>query len=337
MLKVKWHYHLVKKDPDRLQTLTRAVDNGKEVLTVIHASFVQVIKACRIYTTDRVAREAALCTVNSVEYGKKVQDPFYMDIKKDTRSKYQTVWLQILSYIVRCETDWVADDRPGYRLTRHQRQAFDTLMTQAAAFYRVEVTDKMSSRATKQMTELDWQCLQFCIQLLDHRLHRDAYENVIISGLSILGIREGGGWLKATEYTTNYSAIVKLARALVVEHTYQTRQRQIQAAQVLGISEDEARESSESHYTLVRRMVDRFMGLEGGRHEPNPMDRIISKRAYGMQVRFTTTADGTVQWKGDTIIYKKIEFSMMQLQTMIQGVPRSQRNQEVLLAFQNLP
>jgi hypothetical protein len=60
-------------------------------------------------------------------------------------------------------------------------------------------------------------------------------------------------------------------------------------------------------------MVDRFMGLEGGRREPNPMDWIISKRAYGMQIRFTTTADRTVQWRGDTIIYKKIEFSMIQL------------------------
>jgi hypothetical protein len=55
---------------------------------------------------------------------------------------------------------------------------------------------------------------------LDHRLPRDVYKNVIISGLSILGIREGGGWFKAIENTTDYSAVVKLARALVVEHAY---------------------------------------------------------------------------------------------------------------------
>jgi hypothetical protein len=93
-------------------------------------------------------------------------------------------------------------------------------MDQATTFQGVEVKDEMSSSTTKQMAELDWQCLQFYIQLLDHRLPGDAYENVIISGLSILGIREGGGWLKAVEYTTNYSAVVKLARALVVEHAY---------------------------------------------------------------------------------------------------------------------
>lgn len=217
-----------------------------------------------------------------------------MDMKENTCNKYQVVWLQILSYIVQCETDWAAEDRPGYRLTRQQQEALDVLMTQAAAFHGVEVTDEMSSAATKQMTELDWQCLTLYIWLLDHRLHRDAYENVVISRLSVLRIREGGGWLKATEYTTIYLAVVKLARALVVERAYQSRQRQIYAAQVLGVSEDEACENSESHYTLVCWMVDWFMGLEGGWREPTPMDWIISKQAYGMQVWFTTTADGTV-------------------------------------------
>ena len=50
-----------------------------------------------------------------------------------------------------------------------------------------------------------------------------------------------------------------------VEHAYQTRRRQIQAAQVLGVSEKEARESSESHYALVRRMGDRLKGRKWGR------------------------------------------------------------------------
>ena len=102
-----------------------------------------------------------------------------------------------------------------------------------------------------------------------------------------------------------------------MEHVYQTKQQQIQTAQALGISEDKARKNSESYYTLVRRIVDRFMGLEGSRCEPNPIDWIIDKRVYGIQIWFKTTAEGTVQWKGDTIIYKKIEFSMIQLQIMI--------------------
>jgi hypothetical protein len=91
---------LTGKDPEQLQTLVRAVDNSEEVLAVIYASFTRVIQAYCIYATDKVAGEAALYTVNSIEYSKKVQDPFYMDMKENTRSKYQAVWLQILSYIV---------------------------------------------------------------------------------------------------------------------------------------------------------------------------------------------------------------------------------------------
>lgn len=268
--KVRWDHHLSTKDPQRLRMLIRAVGEEEEELGVIHASFQRIIDACCMHATDNVVGEAALCTVNSIEYGKKVQEPFYMDMKENTRVKYQAVWLQLLSYVVRSETDLAAENRPGYRLTRQQRDGFDALMSQAAAFHGVEVTDAMSRPAARQMEALDWQCLRFCIQLLDHRLPGDAYESVIISGLSILGVREGGGWLEAIEYTTSYSAVVKLARALVVEQAYQTRQRQINTARQMGSSEEAAHEIAESHYILVRRMVDRFMGLEGGGANPTP-------------------------------------------------------------------
>jgi hypothetical protein len=139
-------------------------------------------------------------------------------------------------------------------------------------FQDVKVFNRISESVKKQIQELDSECLEFCIQLLDHRLVGDAYENAIISGLSILGIKDGGRWLEATEYTRNYSAIIKLACALVIEKAYQTWQKQIAVAQIMGYSKEEARESSNSHYELVREMVDRFMGLEGGRREPTLMD-----------------------------------------------------------------
>jgi superfamily II DNA helicase RecQ len=320
--KVRWHRHLEGKDPDKLRTLIRPVDEeGEEMLAVIHASFHRIIDACHQHATAEVVGESALCKVNAVEYGKKTEDPFYMEMKDNTRLKYRNVWLQITSFIIRAETKLDEKERPDYRLTGKQKKSFKALTTKAIAFQDVEVKEEgMSINAMRQMTELDRECLQFHIELLDHQLPGDEYENAIISGLSILGIREGGGWVPATEYTTNYSAIVKLARALVIEHAYQTRGRQIEAAKLLGYDDDQARRDTESHYELVRKMVDRFMGLEGGRREPTPMDWIISKRSYGMRIRFTTTANGTVQWIGDKIIYKSIEFNMTQLRIMVHTV-----------------
>jgi superfamily II DNA helicase RecQ len=323
---VRWEHHLNGKGGHKkLRPLIRPVDDeGEEVLAVIHASFDRIFKACRAHARQEVVGEAALCKVNAIEYGKKAEDPFYMDMKDSTVKSYPEVWKQILSYIVRTYK-WKPEDRPGYKLTSKQKDSINNLTQKAREFQNVRVFDGMKKEAEQQMEELDKECLEFCINLLDHRLVGDAYQSAIISALSIFGMKDGGGWAEATDYTKYYSAVIKLARAMVIEHAHQTWKRQIASAQKLGYEEDEAIECTDSHYELVRAMVDRFMGLEGGRREPHPMDWIISKRSYGMAIRFTTTADGTVTWKGDTIIYKKVEFSMMQFRFMIHSVVANTR------------
>ena len=40
----------------------------------------------------------------------------------------------------------------------------------------------------------------FSIKLLDYELVRNLYDNAITSGLSILGIKDDGGWKEATEF-----------------------------------------------------------------------------------------------------------------------------------------
>jgi hypothetical protein len=93
-------------------------------------------------------------------------------------------------------------------------------MQKAEGFEGVEVKEEMGREEREQIEELDHACLQVCIELLDHLLVGNPYDSVIISGLSILGIGPGETWVAATEYTTIYSAIIKIARALVVEEGY---------------------------------------------------------------------------------------------------------------------
>jgi hypothetical protein len=74
-----------KGEPTKLQSLIRLVeDKGEEILAVIHVSFDQIFEACRVHATEEVVGEAALCKVNAVEYRKKAEDPFYMDMKDNT-------------------------------------------------------------------------------------------------------------------------------------------------------------------------------------------------------------------------------------------------------------
>ena len=63
--------------------------------------------------------------------------------------------------------------------------------------------------------------------MLDHLLQDNEYESVIISGLAILGMKDDKGWLDAEDYTPKYSAVIKLARLMVVEEAYEYRQERI--------------------------------------------------------------------------------------------------------------
>ena len=76
----------------KLQLLIQLVkDKGKEILAVIHVSFDQIFEACQVHATEEVVGEAALCKVNAVEYKKKAEDPFYMNMKDNTQVSYTKV------------------------------------------------------------------------------------------------------------------------------------------------------------------------------------------------------------------------------------------------------
>ncbi|KFY04739.1 hypothetical protein O988_00564 [Pseudogymnoascus sp. VKM F-3808] len=275
---------------------------------------------CQKHVVEEVVGEAALFRVNATEYGKKGENPFYMDLKDRTHLIYRAYWKQMLNFVVRAELDWEKKERPPYRFTRGQRMAFVKFTQKAEDFEGLEVKEEMSREEREQIEELDRACLRFCIELLDHRLVGNPYDSAIISGLSTLGIGRGETWVGAIQYTTIYSAIIKIARALVVEEGYQTWTRKIAACKLVEMDEEEAIKTTESPYQLIRQMVDRFIGLEGGTRDPSPMDRIISKRTYGMAIRASTTAGGEISWIGDRIFGYGLEFDMGQLQTTIHGV-----------------
>ena len=50
------------------------------------------------------------------------------------------------------------------------------------------------------------------------------------------------------------------------------------------------------------------------------MQWIFDSRTYGMKIQYTSTAPGNVDWVGDQIRYKQIEFSMNQLRSMVHGL-----------------
>ena len=107
------------------------------------------------------------------------------------------------------------------------------------------------------MKKIQREVLRFCIDLLDHPLQDNEYKSAIISGLAVLGIRDDEGWLDAEDYTPKYSAVIKLARLMVVQEAYEKKEEAMKALQERmntqgqEISEDECRQKTTSYYHLI--------------------------------------------------------------------------------------
>jgi hypothetical protein len=54
--------------------------------------------------------------------------------------------------------------------------------------------------------------------------------------------------------------------------------------------------------------------------KPTPIDSILRLGAFRFKIRFTSNAEGVIDWVGDTLLYGSIQFSMPQLRSMIHGM-----------------
>ncbi|KAL3588248.1 hypothetical protein FPOAC2_14147 [Fusarium poae] len=214
------------------------------------------------------------------------------------------------------------DKKPGFKLTKQQGDRIDAL----EAMIQEHIQDPEANPLDED--EIDQLTLQLVIALLDHRLTVGEYRSAIVSGLAVLGIRKDGGWVDVMDYTPIYSAVIKVARAMVVYQSYQERQAEVARLQrEKDLEEEEAEEEAASMFRIVREKVQRFMTVTSKETyaEPTPMDWIYEARTYGMYIRFNTPAGGTVDWDGDRIKYRKTRFRMSQLTEMLHALTREAR------------
>jgi hypothetical protein len=71
--------------------------------------------------------------------------------------------------------------------------------------------DDESDKKIEFIGRIQREVLRLCIELLNHLLQDNEYQNVIISRLAIMGIHDDNRWLDAKDYIPKYSAIIKLA------------------------------------------------------------------------------------------------------------------------------
>jgi RecQ family ATP-dependent DNA helicase len=282
----------------------------------------------------------------------------YMDEKSIV--EHVRPWQQILMFFARTQREH-AWKSPKYRFTRRQREAWEALAEEAKRIAEGEeegeeeeemeveevedeimaddvneAIDEMETeedRAAEGISEpetlssIQKACLEFCIALLSQSITRKEYDSPLVCALAVLGVKEDG-WKGAEQYPPILSAVIKVARFMVVQ----------QALELSGpLDEDEfdsdsAYESDDSSnpprrqrkgcLQFVQEMMDRFMVR--GSH--GPMQWMLDLRTYGLKIHYNTTSRGHVEWVGrDELLYKDLQFSMAQFRGMIHGLTTESR------------
>jgi hypothetical protein len=71
-----------------------------------------------------------------------------------------------------------------------------------------------------QLSRIEKACLRFCIALLDQHITRKEYDSPLVCALAVLGVKEEG-WKGAEQYPPILSAMIKVARFMVVQQGLQ--------------------------------------------------------------------------------------------------------------------
>ena len=132
------------------------------------------------------------------------------------------------------------ESRPLYQLTAYQKEELDGLiqLAQQAEDKMVEIDtdnerdenddgDEGSQRSATppsippELSPIQRQYLRVCISFLDHQVHSGHYRNAVVSVLAVLEIdADYSTWLPAENYTPKLSAVIKLARMMVILQVY---------------------------------------------------------------------------------------------------------------------
>ncbi|KAK4158610.1 hypothetical protein QBC43DRAFT_348513 [Cladorrhinum sp. PSN259] len=201
--------------------------------------------------------------------------PFTSRLEPQTIERYTNVWKRVVGYIFRT-INLDDSDRPPYKFQQHQTDAL--IQFQYYLSYTTNTVSEQTEQTESLTKALDRACLDFLVTLLDQQLPHSSYDSVLLSALAVMGIRQDGGWLRPEEYTSIYSAIIKIARMLVVW------QSQLEAEDIGPVKT--------GVFVLVREKVTRFMTLVHEAGLPTPMDWIFDSRTYGFKVCFTTPSSG---------------------------------------------
>jgi superfamily II DNA helicase RecQ len=338
-----WARHLKGLDREWLSTLTHEPKQQERGLARVCWAARMVIWKAQQASKPGVVGLAAMNYINRREMGNNTNEkPFNARQTATTMDKYSGWWLEVIRYIWRThalpEVEYGEEDevvegmRPPYQLTGQQSVLLQSIQSVVGEDGEDEDEDWFDADESEEELEAEEEekaeelVLTFMLALLDHPLGDNEYTSALLSGMAVLGIDAQCGWVSPLVYTPKQAAIVGVSRMLVLYRSTQLRKQRIAELRAEGGNYKAAADTAPGHFHFVREMANQFMTLTSYDGEPTPMDSIQRLKAYGMKIRFTTNAEGVVDWVDDTLLYSDIRFSMPQLRSMIHGMIASARH-----------
>jgi superfamily II DNA helicase RecQ len=336
-----WHTYLAGLDRVWLLECVEAPDDKSEPsLVKIWDAMERLVQVCQRSVASRVGvfvrLEAIRTEANQTRFV-----PLQAYMHEAELSRYAKPWKQILMFVARTRRsqEW-AKPRPKFGV--RQRHAWREVMNQAhreagvgsgpalegpgedVREGRPGLEDAsilyLTNLSQVRLTPLQKACLQFCISLLDYKITQREYESVLVCALAVLGVTREG-WMGVSDYPPILSAVIKVSRFLVIQHALGvvgTMDEEQGEAEDSGSEEPEGEkgEAQSSCLGLVREMMDRFMVR--GSH--SPMQWMLDLRTYGLKIWYNTTSEGHIDWVGDQVLYKEIQFTMAEFRGMVHGL-----------------
>ncbi|PON20011.1 hypothetical protein TGAM01_v211118 [Trichoderma gamsii] len=296
-----WVAHLRGLDHQKLQSAV-SLEPGdgwyradhRTMLEEVWASLSRIIQAAHRTATSEVAGISTLFELRRRDHVHKARVPFSSRLEPQTKARYLNVWKRIVGYLFRTQT-WYEDDCGAYELSPPQEEAYNDL--EEFLEETLQAYEPPLAKATLEV--IDHKCLRLFISLLDHELPNSPYESVVLSALSVMGLRAVGDavpWRRPHEYTGILSAAINISRLLALQQSYE------ECRQVLDAGTPEEREIAPGPFDSVRSKVLRYLTVTSATTKPSPIDWIFEVREYGMAISKTTSLVADVQWNGEQVL-----------------------------------
>ncbi len=335
--RAKWASYLRGQLREDLLRLIAPPDPDREpVLHQLWRLMGDLIRHCHVTLRRRVGSYVCMEAVRTERHQTRYR-PLIPYRSAEVLGQASRPWQAILMFLARTQ---LSPDLPAprYKFTVAQKQAWERLH-EALAFSPPPLNSedgKSSADDGSFSLNIDSSsgildgpsvaCLQLAIALLNHRTPQDEYRSPLVCALAVLAT-QAAAWMPVDQYTSLLSAMIKVSRMMVIQHALQQAGEdnttiESSSDQTSLVSEEDLPPDRSSCHDYVVKSMNTFM-IRG---TTTPIHWMLDLRAYGLTIAFETTSAGHIQWSGDRIYYKSLQFSMADFRAMVHGLINASRD-----------